>query len=163
MVRPRHIDPRMFFIPKNPCRTLLELRLDAESGALRDTVIFDVPVSRASDRHFGLNEEPPPGPPFLAIQSQGLVFDTRTRVFYDFPDPSIALVCLKDCVVCPMANWPLGYNTAATRSRENDTSLVCFDRAHKNACIPSSRTSQPIGGTSHARTSLRCPRRPAPC
>ena len=85
----------------------MELRLDAESGAPRDTVILDVPESRASDdRRFVLNEErdPPPGPPFLAIESQGLVFDIRTRVFYDFPDPSIALVRPKRCAVCPMVH-----------------------------------------------------------
>ena len=47
MVRLRHVDPRMFFYSKNPCRILWEFRLDAESGALKgalyETVILNVP------------------------------------------------------------------------------------------------------------------------
>ena len=95
------------FIPNNPCRTLLEFRLDAESGALCDTVILDVPVLRAGvDRRLGDYDgrEPLVRPPFLTMQSQSLVFDIRTRVFYKFPAPSIALVCLKGCVACAMAH-----------------------------------------------------------
>ena len=30
---------------------------------------------------------------FLTILLEGLVFDTRTRIFYQFPDLCIALVC----------------------------------------------------------------------
>jgi len=75
-----------------PGWTLLEFRLDAESGALCETIILDVPVSR-DDRRLELygGQKPLVCPPFLTIPSQNLVFDTRTRVFYGFPNFRIAL------------------------------------------------------------------------
>jgi hypothetical protein len=44
LVRLRYVDSRTPFIP-NPCRTLLEFRLNGESGALCDTVTLDVPAA----------------------------------------------------------------------------------------------------------------------
>jgi hypothetical protein len=94
MVRLRCVDQRTLFIPNNPCRTLLEFRLNAESGALCDTVTLDVLVLDV-DNHleFGGGQKQFARSPFLTIPSVGLVFDTRTRAFYEFPDLCIALVC----------------------------------------------------------------------
>ena len=82
-----------FFYSHRPCRTLLEFRLDAESGALCDTVILDVPVSHVHGLVLFGGQKPLVCSPFLAIPSQSLVFDTRTRAFYEFPNFRIALVC----------------------------------------------------------------------
>ena len=88
-------DPQASVIPNNFHRTLLEMRLDAESGALRDTVVLDVPTSNIPDSD---NLELDGGQKlfapsrFLYIRSQSLVFDTRTRVFYEFLEFFIARV-----------------------------------------------------------------------
>ena len=72
----------MLFIPNNLCRTLLEFRLNAESGALCDTITLEIPVS---DAHFHLKfgaDFKFARSPFLTIPSQDLIFDTRTRTFF---------------------------------------------------------------------------------
>jgi hypothetical protein len=82
LVRLRYVDSRTPFIP-NPCRTLLEFRLNGESGALCDTVTLDVPVADVA-RFLELNGGQTlfVRSPFLTIPCQHLVFDTRTRVFF---------------------------------------------------------------------------------
>jgi hypothetical protein len=93
VVRLRYVDPRTLLF-NIPYRTLLEFRLNAESGALCDTVTLDVPVS-VVDRELELDggQKLFAHSPFLTLPNQNLVFDTRTRVFYEFPDLCIALVC----------------------------------------------------------------------
>ena len=106
MVRLRHVDPRTVFIPNNPCRTLLELRLNEESGALCDTVILDVPVLDV-DCHLELDggQKLFARSPFLTIPSQRLAFDMRTRVFYEFPDlRRNELVCYGQQMSCGMCH-----------------------------------------------------------
>ena len=82
-----------FLFPTTPCRTLLEFQLNAESGALYDTVTLDVPVLNV-DRDLELDggQKLFARSPFLTIPNQNLVFDTRTRVFYKFSDSCIAVV-----------------------------------------------------------------------
>jgi len=92
-----------------PWWTLLEFRLNAESGVLCDTVTLDVPVLDGIDRHPQLDSEQAlfACSPFLSMSEQDLVFDTRTRVFYKFPDLRIALVCCDQQngrVECAMAH-----------------------------------------------------------
>ena len=93
MVRLRCVDPRTLLF-NIPCRTLLEFRLNAETGALCDTVTLDVPVSDVKrNLEFDGGQKLFARSPFLTLPNQNLVFDTRTRVFYEFPDLCIALVC----------------------------------------------------------------------
>ena len=97
VVRPRYVVPRTLFIPNNSCRRLLEFRLNAESGTLYDTATLDVSVLNVCGlpgHGSGFGQKLLAHSPFLVIPGQSLVFDTRTRVFYKFPDLNdVALVC----------------------------------------------------------------------
>ena len=158
MVCLRYVNPWTPFIPNNPCRTLLEFRLNAESSALYDIVILDVPVSDVA-RHLELDggQKLFSRSPFLTIPSQRLVFDMRTRAFYGFPDFCITLVCCdqQKGVGFTMAHRPLGYiGVLVARSRERPCHS---DRAHKYPCYHSSRPYQRMEGPLHPRTSLHYP------
>lgn len=82
-------------------RRLIIFWLDVESGALRDTVAYDLPNTGNSSpsRLRG-------GIAFLFIPDLALVFCTRTRHFYKFPDFRIALVCRAETNLawCPIAH-----------------------------------------------------------
>ena len=97
MVRLRHVDPWMLFVPNNHCRTLLEFRLNAESGALCDTITLDVPadLDRCLCLYLEGGQKPFARSRFFTIPGLDLVFDTRTCAFYEFPDVCIALVCCR--------------------------------------------------------------------
>ena len=82
-------------------RRLIIFWLDVESGALRDTVAYDLPNTGNSSpsRLRG-------GTAFLFIPDLALVFCTRTRHFYKFPEFRIALVCRAETNLawCPKAH-----------------------------------------------------------
>lgn len=71
----------------------MECRLNADTGAPRETLTFDIPAS-------DVNEEPKlddgeklfARSPFLSIPNQSLIFDMRTRVLYEFPKIRVAQV-----------------------------------------------------------------------
>jgi len=69
---------------------LLEFRLDGESGKLVDSVVMDSPAFTylriGSAKAFCAGKSP-----FLSIPGHGLVFDTRTRIFYELPEFRVAL------------------------------------------------------------------------
>ena len=72
-------------------RKLLEFRLNGESGELVDSAIMDSPAD--TYLHIGSANAFRAGKsPFLSIPRCGLVFDTRTRIFYELPEFSVALV-----------------------------------------------------------------------
>ena len=81
-----------------PCRTLLEFQVDADSGALRGTVSLDVPISNfhwfpslhALWALYDLSQSR-----FISVEQ--LVFDKRTRTFYKFPKFRIARVSSDTC------------------------------------------------------------------
>ncbi|KAG6377958.1 hypothetical protein JVT61DRAFT_14752 [Boletus reticuloceps] len=77
----------------NPPRlTLLEMRLNAESGAVCDTVTWDIPVSEVDeDPELDNGQALFARSRFISIPHQSLIFDTRTRTFYEFPEFRIAL------------------------------------------------------------------------
>jgi hypothetical protein len=72
-------------------RKVLEFRLNDGSGELVDSAIMDCPAhtSYGYGRKMHAIKSP-----FLSITTtwQHLVFDTRTRVFYNFPEFRVALV-----------------------------------------------------------------------
>jgi hypothetical protein len=73
-----------------PHRWLIEFRLNSgEPGALRDAITIDVPEDLAP---FGPRIISGPSPFFYLLSLQ-TVFDTRTCLFYEFPEFHIALVC----------------------------------------------------------------------
>ncbi|KAH0834257.1 hypothetical protein J3R83DRAFT_11613 [Lanmaoa asiatica] len=89
---------------KLPQWTLLEFRLNAESGVLCDTVTLDVPIPCRGYCEIDRGRGPLAQSPFLCISPRlwvpnpypYLVFDTRTRVFYEFPKFRVVLVgCTK--------------------------------------------------------------------
>jgi len=69
---------------------LLEFRLDGESGKLVDSAVMDSPAYTylriGSTKAFCAEKSP-----FLSIPGRGLVFDTRTRIFYELPEFRAAL------------------------------------------------------------------------
>jgi hypothetical protein len=70
-------------------RKLLEFRLNGESGELVDSVVMDGPAGTSfyDMEEFGARKSP-----FLSIPTtQHLVFDARTRIFYEFPRLPVAL------------------------------------------------------------------------
>ncbi|KAF8126277.1 hypothetical protein EV363DRAFT_1174348 [Boletus edulis] len=70
-----------------PWLTLLEFRLDAESGAVCDTVTWDIPVSEMDDDpELDNGQELFAHSRFLFIPHQSLIFDTQTRTFYELPE-----------------------------------------------------------------------------
>ncbi|KAF8121107.1 hypothetical protein EV363DRAFT_1589108 [Boletus edulis] len=77
----------------NPPRLrLLEMRLNAESGAVCDTVTWDIPVSEVDeDPELDNGQTLFARSRFISIPHQSLIFDTRTRTFYEFPEFRIAL------------------------------------------------------------------------
>jgi hypothetical protein len=71
----------------------LEVRLNDGSGELVDSIVMDGPAGTS----FGYSSKKIRArkSPFLSIpttRQQHLVFDTRTRVFYKFPEFRISLV-----------------------------------------------------------------------
>lgn len=96
MVRLRFIDSQAAVIPDNSHRTLLEFRLDAESGALPDTVSLDVPainLFKSGPLRLDGGQKLLARSRLLSIPNRLLIFDTRTRVFYEFPEFRVARVC----------------------------------------------------------------------
>ena len=73
-------------------RKLLEFRLNGESGELVDSAVIDGPADtppydHGREKFFARNS------PFLSISTTPrMVFDTRTRVFYELPEFRVALV-----------------------------------------------------------------------
>ena len=84
-------------------RRLILSWLDVESGVLRDTVAYHVPKTGNFSFRLPLLCG---GTAFLFIPNIALVFCTRTRHFYKFPDFRIALVCRAETNLpfCPMAH-----------------------------------------------------------
>jgi len=74
-------------------RKLSEFRLNDESGELVDLAVMDGPADTFF-HPFVRQKICARKSPFLYITTgDGLVFDTRTRVFYKFPEYRVALVC----------------------------------------------------------------------
>lgn len=77
-------------------RKLFEFRLNDESGELVDSAAMDGPAYAPASFGYGMDSEGLHAgkSPFLCIPTfPQRVFDTRARVFYEFPDIHVALVC----------------------------------------------------------------------
>ena len=73
-------------------RKLLDFRLNGESGELVDLAVVDGPAD-TSFHYYGGEKFCARNSPFLSIPTvPRLVFDTRTRVFYELPEFRVALV-----------------------------------------------------------------------
>ena len=73
-------------------RKLLGFLLNGESGELVDSAVTDGPADTYY-LAYGREELCAGKSPFLSVPSHGLVFDTQTRIFYEFPEfHSVALV-----------------------------------------------------------------------
>jgi len=99
---------------------LLEFRLNDESGELVDSVVMDGPAD--TDFHpFGRQKMCTRKSPFLYIPTApGLVFDTRTRLFYEFPEYRVALD------ETPEYNGHVTYRTIAQIALTN-TYIICLN------------------------------------
>ena len=99
-----------------PHRWLIESRLSGESGVLHDTIII---MKDAAPGSLCLPEIKGGPSPFVYVPhpQPELVFDTRTRLLYKFPEFRIALVCHDEANIAGVvADWLTGQNIRQAQS-----------------------------------------------